>query len=625
MNLTKLFEQKLRVSVIFVLFIFKFCSPNNFKCGFSDDANESIELYCDNYERTLPANCSTTFLTTVKTYNKSKVSALKVRGCDSNTFHQVVDDFQNVHLLDISYSGIETLDSFELKYDQLVKVNASYNRLSKISSEFFANLPNVTEVDFSHNELTGCIDFPDSLMYVDLSYSKIEWIHHDSNELSNRSILRTLRLEGNPLRVFDWKILPLLKTGYSLYMSWELITDFKIWNYVGKPIRVVTNSQDEGFLQTTTGIIELHCNADSFKNIKRFELIDNTIENPTEIINCLAPTIKYLTLSGKFNETIDSTSLARLVDLRELCLYDAQLSEFDFSTLKYVTQIELLDLSHNNFERVSNISFLESAKHLIHLNMAENQLECTQELIQFLSSSVSTLNLAGNYVGKLQDGSFDKLINLQHLYLVNTSLSFDNFKPFESLHKLQTLDISYNNLENCNCTSLSLTLEELRQFQAIDCRVENASELMTIFANSRSLLKLVLAGNSLRELNAEMLMDFTELQHLNLSNMNLSKLDFGILEHKPQLKLLDVSYNQLESVDFSSVLSDVNSIRLEGNNLNDIKYLTESHFPQLVYLDISKNNFSCKYLSLFIPKLEQEWLYLKIISSPSEQLCQAED
>lgn len=501
------------------------------------------------------------------------------------------------------------------------KLNASHNKISGIPRSFFTFLPNINSVDFSHNNINGAIDLPDRLTYIDLSHSKIASIYQDFNDLSPEQQIdsKTLRIDGNPIRIFDWKVLPLVQSEFSLYISWRQITEFKIWSYLGKPIRVVTDSEEEGILHTPNSTIELHCQENSFKNIKRFELIDNQVENPTEIINCLAPTLKYLTLSGGFDEEFDSTSLTRFTNLRELSLREAQLTEFDFGIMENVTKLERLDISRNDLERVSNIPFLEYAKNLAYLNVAENELECTPELVKYLSPSITSLIFTGNYMGKVNAGTFDRLINLQYLELVNMSLVLDDLKPFESLKRLRQLDISQNNLENCNFPPLSSSLREIRNFKAVDCNVRNASKLITLFESSALLTKLDLSGNFLNELNVDALKNFRELQYLNLSNTNLSYVDFGILQNKKILKILDFSFNELEQVDFALVLSHVESIHLEGNELSEIGHFTKSHFPDLKFLDISKNQFECESLTTLVSQIQQEWPHLKMINNPWEQ------
>lgn len=615
-------SHKMCLSIVFVLFFIKFCASNDFECGHSDDEMESIEIYCTNFDGTTPVNCSMTFYFTLESHNKSKVTHLKAGGCGDNQTKRLVDEMPQLRSLDISYSGIVSLNTLNLTNGHLMKVNASYNRLSEIPRSFFANIPNVTEVDFSHNNLHGIIDLPDTLNYIDLSYTKISSIYQDFNDLSKTHdySFYTLLLKGNPIRAFDWKILPLVKSGYSMHISWKQITEFKIWTYIYKPIVVVTNSSDEGFLHTTDGKIELHCRENSFENIKRFELIDNIVENPTDIVSCLGPSIEYLTFSGKFGKKLNSTSLTRFINLKELCLRDAEFAEFDFNILKHMTKIEYLDISRISFERIGNISSVEHAKHLIHLNVAENDLECTPDLLQYVSASITTLNLQGNYVGKLHTASFEKLVNLEYLYLANTSLVLQNLKPFEPLKKLIKLDISQNNLDNINYTSTLSSLENLRTFQATDCKIRNASQIFKLFEKSRYLSKLDLSGNFfLGELNAKILNGFEELQYLNLSNTNLSTVDFGILEHKLNLQLLDLSNNQLESVDFSAVLSYLNTLHLEGNHLSKIDDFTSSHFSQLTSVSISKNEFSCAYLIAFVAHLRREWPLLKFINNPWEQ------
>ena len=160
-------------SIIFVLFFVNFCASNDFECGYSDDEMESIEFYCTNFDGTTPVNCSMAFYFTLESYNKSKVTHLKAGGCGDDRISWLVDEIPNLRSLDISHSGIVSLDTLNLTSGQLKKVNASYNRLSEISRSFFAHIPNVTEVDFSHNHLHGIIDLPDSLNYIDLSLSLI--------------------------------------------------------------------------------------------------------------------------------------------------------------------------------------------------------------------------------------------------------------------------------------------------------------------------------------------------------------------------------------------------------------------------------------------------------------------
>lgn len=159
--------------IIFVLFLVKFCESNDFECGLSDDQRESVEFYCTNYTGVKPENCSDTFLYTTCRYDKFIVKNLKVGGCDSDEVTKLVEEFENLCTLDLSYSGIISLDSFNLKHAHLKKLNISHNLLAEIPSNFFSRMPELNEIDLSHNELTKIDELPAKLDKIDVSSNKL--------------------------------------------------------------------------------------------------------------------------------------------------------------------------------------------------------------------------------------------------------------------------------------------------------------------------------------------------------------------------------------------------------------------------------------------------------------------
>lgn len=163
----------MKYSVIFVLLLVKFCESNDFECGLSDDQMESVEFYCTNYAGIRPENCSDTFLYTTCRYDKFKVKNLKVGGCDADEVTKLVDEFQNLEKLDLSYSRIESLDAFNFKHDNLKSLNASHNQLADIPPKFFSQMPELKEIDFSFNQLTKIDELPTKLERIDLTGNKL--------------------------------------------------------------------------------------------------------------------------------------------------------------------------------------------------------------------------------------------------------------------------------------------------------------------------------------------------------------------------------------------------------------------------------------------------------------------
>lgn len=137
---------------------------------------------------------------------------------------------------------------------------------------------------------------------------------------------------------------------------------------------------------------------------------------------------------------------------------------------------------------LNNISFVNNFKFSLRLSLENWHIQNAPELIQNLSPSTIALNLGGNYVGKLNDTTFSRLINLQWLSLINTNLSFDDLKPFKPLKNLKPLDISFNSLKTVDLASLDDD--------------ENIRMIYTDYDNFGSRLEtLKLSNNNLTELN----------------------------------------------------------------------------------------------------------------------------
>ncbi|XP_031636592.1 chaoptin-like [Contarinia nasturtii] len=460
--------------ILFIVFLVKFCESNDLKCGRSDNLVESVEFYCESYEEVLPENCTTTFLQWIGTCDKSKVTQLKIGGCDPDKVVQLVSDFMNIRSLDISHSGYESLDAFDLKHQQLVKVNASHNRLTKIPIKFFSNILNVVEVDFSFNELSKHtdIELPHHLIVVRLSHnhissaefcsqlSELEYLDLRNNQITSlnestitTTTLKTLQLQNNQIQHFECAFFIFIEEGASVYIDWENVEHFTS-ECMRLPFDVVLGSKDEGFLHTTDGKIEMHCNTSTFESIRSFGINNDHFENVAKSMQCLTPTLRKLVLSDTVVEKLDSKFFQRFYNLEYLHLRHAQLEEFDFTWLKHQKNLRALVLSYNNLTKVYNVPFLKSFEELTSIRLEKNLLENAQEVIQHLKPSIKYLYLTGNHVGSVNDTTFEKLKNLEVLGLDDTELSFVDASPFETLKALKYLHIGFNNIETLDLNTL---------------------------------------------------------------------------------------------------------------------------------------------------------------------------
>lgn len=138
----------------------------------------------------------------------------------------------------------------------------------------------------------------------------------------------------------------------------------------------------------------------------------------------------------------------------------------------------------------------ERFKNFTLLNISGNRMRNTSEILELLGPSIENVDLASNFIGKLDSQTFKKFNNLQYLNLSHTNLSNFGFKTFYHQSKLKTLDLGYNHLRTVNFTLL------LRNF--------------------KNLTTLNLEGNDLIEINSVTRSNFPSLSFLGLSKNRFS-------------------------------------------------------------------------------------------------------
>ncbi|XP_031635417.1 chaoptin-like [Contarinia nasturtii] len=616
-----------------------FCEGRDFECGYFQDGIESIGYHCASFDEELPVDCSSNFFYLLNDSNKSKVTHLKVNGCDCVSVKKVAENFPNLKSLDISHSKIESVELFNMKH--LVKINAAHNRLTEIPSHFFSKLPNITELDLSHNRLTKIDKLPTNLVNIDLSHNHIKNLftrtyedllnleHLDLSHNSIRSVdffsfaenkkLKVLQLRNNEIADFDSTLARLVQRGVSVYISWDHISTFSLSEYRGDKIRVILkNNEKEGIIhKKPSGKVVLYCNAMSFKHIITVDIEGHNIENPTEMLQCFPPSIATMRISGTFAEKLDFSLLQRFSVLTSLSIKGTQLRNFDFATLKNCTKLQVLEMINTNLDRISNVAVFDNFKDLHRLNLEGNQILNIPQLIPHLSSNIWDLNLNGNFVGKLNASTFERLANIQSLFLRKTHLSFDDLKPFEPFDELKDLDISHNNLERTDFTASSTALEKLTSFWAARCKIAKMAELLKMLTNSFFWI-IDISENTVGQLDDGKFGHFERIFQLNASKTSLSQVDIDLM-NQFRVQILDLSHNNLKTMNFSSGFSDIHQLFVQENELTEMNGLLQTDIPWIWGLNISRNQFSCDYLKTFIPRLENKFTTFKMFGDPLVQ------
>lgn len=180
------------------------------------------------------------------------------------------------------------------------------------------------------------------------------------------------------------------------------------------------------------------------------------------------------------------------------------------------------------------------------------QLLTLKQLPFTLSSSVEKLDLRHNllttFILSFPLPSYLKSINLDS----NPNLSQINFGQKRVQDNLNHLSLRHN--KNLQISSLPLNLIEL---DLTNCNLYQSSILL-LLKSLRKLTSLSLGENQLQQM--PILNDEIKLEYLNLTKNSLTIIENKWL-NKP-MKILDLSYNQIKSLEFFKERLKINQVRL---------------------------------------------------------------
>lgn len=563
----------------------------------------------------------------------SSVKVLKMRRCAAESIDSKFNVYRNVRKLDISSSNYTSLNKLQLNFDNLNQLNASFNKLTEIPWLLLDSTKQLIEMDFSQNQIkklhkltfnkvsklitinishnqieeidSGLLSELHNLEVLDLSDNKIEEIPSDA--FSKNSKLKALNLKNNPIWWLNCDITQLLNGITAIGVSYEFVTDFDL--SCANTMEWTTNEEEIIFKSFKTKS-ELRYPKMNFKNLKKLSIRGNRLQNALGIVNMLEAFIQQLDLSGNYLGMLDETSFNGLNNLKWLYLSDTNLSFTESNPFEHLNQLSVLDISHNNLRTLNISSFSMTLGNLRQFLAAGNHFENSLEIIRSLKSNIWALDLSQNYIGKLNRNTFEHFKEFRLLNLSDTNLEHFDVNPL----KVKQLDISRNNLKRLNVTLLSDTLNQLEYFYAAENKFENSAEIIQHLGSK--LHDLDLSGSYVGKLNGTTFGRNSQVYSLGLRHTNLSISDVNPFE-SVDLMFLDISNNDLTKLNFSTSkdFTILKQINLSGNRLTQLDGLTKHSYPKLAKLDLTNNELDCSYLSIF----RNKWKELEIFGDKCDQ------
>ncbi|KAG0326414.1 hypothetical protein BGZ99_009555 [Dissophora globulifera] len=304
------------------------------------------------------------------------------------------------------------------------------------------------------------------------------------------------------------------------------------------------------------------------RTVKTLQARSNLLSDITNF--CHLVNLQYLDISH--NDIEDLTGVSSLVHLRELMAEGNKIKSV--SALQQMDGLIRLDVSHN---LLTSLDFRWSKlQRLEFLNASHNKIEQLENMESL--TGLIHVNLANNCIDDIS--LVQPLRRIRILRLSDNKLSVFDAKPFPGLRTLYLDDNRLQTLENCQ------NLTRLENFSARDQDGEGIAIDMTEFINSR---KLYLSGNPIHALDFEM--GFYRLEYLEICAGCLSELPLDFSSMFPNLRGLNLSYNELDSISALDGLHRLRRLIFVGNKLKSFHevLLLLKRMRSLVTLDLRHN------------------------------------
>ncbi|XP_051913161.1 leucine-rich repeat-containing G-protein coupled receptor 6 isoform X1 [Hippocampus zosterae] len=314
-----------------------------------------------------------------------------------------------------------------------------------------------------------------------------------------------------------------------------------------------------------------------------------------------------LRISGNRLRYISGHALQGLHNLKVLMLQNNHLERLPHDAPWDLPNLLSLRLDANLLSEVPSGAF-QGIPALRHLWLDDNSLTEIPVVALDALHSLQAMTLALNQITHIPDYAFANLSALVVLHLHNNWIQIMGMRCFEGLHSLETLDLNYNELQEFPVAIRTLSkLQELgfhnNNIKAIpEGAFVGNPHLQTIhfYENpiqfvGKSAFQFLPKLHTLSLNGAAPIQNFpdlkgtTSLEVLTLTQAGLSTLPLDLCEQLPRLRVLELSYNQIQHLPSFYHCSALQEIGLQHNQITRLESSTFQELSSLKTLDLSWN------------------------------------
>lgn len=339
---------------------------------------------------------------------------------------------------------------------------------------------------------------------------------------------------------------------------------------------------------TMTAPLQLNIPEDSLFGIEDLRIIDLNATHFNRIPEALSNmnVSVFESTSGKL--TTITTQLQNMSSATNICLSKNQISLIYPDAFLGTNAVQHLDLSYNELVYLDSET-LESMRFLERIYLQHNHLHRLDGCLKLLNPKI--VNLYGNNLTSLDHVLHRGLWNLENLNIGgNPELHLSSSTLVGTMKSLKEFHLSNNGYSNLD----PYLFQSFWKLHDLYLNGNNLTYLPRyIFKNNPFLSVLQLSNNRLSSIEGVMVnrKEWYNWVRIKLDGNKLQNVAFG---EKPLLVFsLDLSRNQISNIqvkDMEALQKMKETLNLSSNGLNSLENASFKNFNSLKFLDLSNNN-----------------------------------
>ncbi|XP_052862861.1 protein artichoke [Anopheles cruzii] len=479
-----------------------------------------------------------------------------------------------------SLSGLRKLEAVTIQSEHLKRlpdfsglaklryINVQSGSLIELSPQHFRDLVGLETVHVtgsaSLTRLEGGLfnDLP-KLSLIDLSENGLSWVH--LRTFVGLPALKTLQLAGNKITDAGMigRAVKDIHTLQTLKMERNMIAKLGEGSFVDLPSLKELYLQDNGITEIFHGAFH------RTPSLKLVHLENNYLRrvHPESFLQASGSGVETVHLQQ--NEIGRVEELRSLLDalpmLRFLDLSHNKLESIPFGALRGHGTLEQLYLNQNRIRMIERDAFM-AMPGLRELRLQNNSLTDQLPMPFWNLPGLKGIDISYNGFRRMDPNLLVGVPSLRRLDISGNALSAIEPSAFGHTPLLETVNISSNELTLIHPGTFR-ELSHMFELDAGDNRLQEFIPGLPVAVE-----RINLQRNRIAQLPApaSKLWDLPNLRMLDLSGNELTRLPRAVFQPTPQLRLLSLARNQLQSVDDGSLLG---LGRLEVLNLQDNRVL----------------------------------------------------